>query len=120
MLADVDELEKVRVDTRVRAGGPEGRLVRPRSARGDHDAVEPVLGDGGPEVRDAGFRAGVEVLAREDDVRQRRGVFRHGTGVQESGNVRAAVADEDAHPDFFHQLKLPLPEWFPCTGRPER
>jgi hypothetical protein len=56
----------------------------------------------------AGFRAGVKLVSADRGAGQMPRLGRQGFGVDDSGNVQAAMADINSEADFFshHQLSV--------------
>ncbi len=95
MVADVGQLEKMRVQARSAQGFLVEQFMRLRRARGHDHAVEPFFADGTGDAILRHFRAGEDVGFRVDHAGQGFGVFGDGCHVHDGGYVRAARADED-------------------------
>ena len=98
VLADVGELEHVRVDARLLERLLEERLVRSRRAGGHDEAVETLGLDHFLDYLLGVLRAGEEHVLDVLDARQLRCVFHDLLDVHGRGDVYAAPADEHAHP----------------------
>jgi hypothetical protein len=70
--------------------------VESGAAGGDDDAVEVLLAGAFSDEVLSGIRAHVPVIFCYDDIREGFGVFDEGGDVDDTGDVGAAVADEDA------------------------
>jgi hypothetical protein len=79
----------------------EDRLVRPRRARSDDHAVEPVLGDLLLDAVLAVIGAGVGIMLGDDHVGQFARMLDHCLDVHHRGDVAAAVADKHTQPRRF-------------------
>ena len=95
LVADVGHLDQVGVERGLAQRVLEERFVGARRAGGDHDPVQPVLGDFlAHELLGVG-RAAEEVVLRERHPRQRAGVLHDLVHVDDAGDVDAAGAHED-------------------------
>ncbi len=98
LIANIGHLQQVGIEPRIAKRVAEDRLVRPRRTGGDHDPVQPVLGDLGLHLVLVVVGAGVDVRLGKDHAGQEPRSLDDPLHVDHRGDVAAAMADEDADP----------------------
>ena len=98
LIPDVGHLEKIRVESGLRACALEYGHMSPRRAGGNHHPIQAVFPDRADDLADARFRTCVEIVFREDHVGKRCRVLGQRRAIQVAGYVRSAMAYENPYP----------------------
>ena len=101
MLANVDHLQKERIQAGAPKSAAEGGLVQQRRTRGHDHAIQFVIGDVLLDQCLAGVGAHVLVVAGNRDSRQTRRITGKGLHIHGTANIGAAVADIESDPHRF-------------------
>ncbi len=97
LIANVGELKKVGVQSRLAARILKQWLVRARRAGSDHHPLQLLIDDGRLDLGQPGIGAGVHILLDEHDARQLPRVLCHRPHVHVPRNVAPAVTKEHAN-----------------------
>ena len=99
LVTDVDELEKVAVESCFLARRLEKRSVGPWGAGSHHDPAEVVLGDGPPDLGQPSVRAGKQTVLGYNHIGERLGGLDQRRNVQVTSDIMSTVTDEYPNPE---------------------
>jgi len=105
LVADVHHLEEVGIEADAGAGLAKDRLVRPRRARSNHDAVQLVLLDEFRNLALAGRGARKELRLGDHHIGERRRIGSQLLDIQHPGHVDPAVAHHYPDPRWTREVE---------------